>query len=406
MDTLISLGLVLLGLLLGLGLGGLIGVLWSRTRATTDDPVTSRALEQRTADHAVVTESLARLHDQLNDLARERSAWQGQLHQQVQEMRFSTETLRRETQTLSTALRKPQVRGRWGEMHLRRVVELAGLVERCDFSEQVQRDDGRVRPDLVVHLAGGRQVVVDAKVSLDAFLDATGADDEEAREHHLARHARQLRQHIDALGAKAYWRSFEQTPEFVVMFVPAEAFLSAALESEGRLLEHAAERGVVLATPTTLIALLRTVAQGWSHERLTEQAAEVAELGRTLHERLATMGGHLDQLGRSLGRAVDAYNSSVGSLEGRVLVTARQFGDLGVTDAPLEGPRQVTSSPRTLSAPEFAALGEASAPLSTPQVEELVEQDDASTTQLLPGLAEGPSVGPSARATARRVEGA
>ncbi len=355
METWTLVGLLATGLAIGLGLGVLIGLLWSRAQTQSQDHTSTRALEHRVADHAVVTESLARLQDQLNDLARERSAWQGQLHEQVLQMRFSTETLRRETQTLSTALRRPQVRGRWGEMHLRRVVELAGMVDRCDFFEQVRGDDGAIRPDLVVQLAGGRQVVVDAKVSLDAFLDATGTDDAEEHEHHLARHSRQLRQHIDLLASKAYWRSFERTPEFVVMFVPAEAFLSAALESEAGLLEHAAERGVVLATPTTLIALLRTVAQGWSHERLSQQAAEVAALGRDLHERLATMGGHLDKLGRSLGGAVEAYNRSVGSLEGRVLVQARRFSDLGVTESPLESPRQVDSSPRSLSAPEFTA---------------------------------------------------
>lgn len=385
---------LVLGLALGLGLGAVIGVLWVRSRPTGAETEAVGALERRAADHAVVTESLARLQDQLHDLARERTAWQAQLHEQVDDMRRSTETLRRETQTLSTALRKPQVRGRWGELHLRRVVELAGLVDRCDFSEQVQVEEGRLRPDLVVHLAGGRQVVVDAKVPLDAFLDATGSDDDEVRAHHLGRHARQLRQHVDALGHKSYWRSFDSAPEFVVMFVPAEAFLSAALEAEGGLLEYAADRGVVLATPTTLIALLRTVAQGWSHQRLTEQAAEVQALGRDLHERLSTMGGHLDKLGRSLSSSVDAYNRAIGSLEGRVLVQARRFKEMGVLDADLDSPRQVESSTRALSAPEFEVLGDDSAPLATP------EWDD---------LAAGPLPGPTSphgTGAARRVEGA
>jgi DNA recombination protein RmuC len=385
---------LVVGLAIGLALGALIGVLWVRSRPSAVEEQRAHALERRAADHAVVTESLARLQDQLHDLARERSAWQAQLHEQVDAMRHSTETLRRETQTLSTALRKPQVRGRWGELHLRRVVEIAGLVERCDFSEQVQVADGRLRPDLVVHLAGGRHVVVDAKVPLDAFLDATGSDDDEARAHHLGRHARQLRQHVDALGHKSYWRALEQTPEFVVMFVPAEAFLSAALDTEGDLLEYAADRGVVLATPTTLIALLRTVAQGWSHARLTEQAAEVQALGRDLHDRLATMGGHLDRLGRSLSASVEAYNRTVGSLEGRVLVQARRFKDLGVLEADLEAPRQVDASPRALAAPEFEALGDVASPLGTPEAREIVDG------------ARGSSPLPHDKTSARRAEGA
>ncbi len=190
------------------------------------------ALESRAADQAVIREGLDRLADQLKDLHHDRATWQGEFNAQVQGMRMTTESLRRETSSLATALRKPQVRGRWGEMHLRRAVELAGMVDRCDFTEQHQLDDGARRPDLVVHLAGGRQVVVDAKVPLDAFLDATGSDDDEERRAHLARHARQLRTHVDGLAAKAYWKSLPGTPEFVVLFVPAEAFLSAALEAE------------------------------------------------------------------------------------------------------------------------------------------------------------------------------
>ena len=215
------------------------------------------------------------------------------------------------------------------------------MVERCDFSEQVRLEDGARRPDVVVHLAGGREVVVDAKVPLDAYLDATGADDDDQRVAHLARHGRQLRTHIDLLGSKEYWRSLAESPEFVVLFVPAESFLSAALEADPSLIEHAATRQVVLATPTTLIALLRTVAHGWTHEALTDQAAEIHRLGRELHTRLGTLGAHLDQVGRSLNVAVGHFNSAVGSLESRVLVQARRFNDLGVTDAGLPAPRAV-----------------------------------------------------------------
>jgi DNA recombination protein RmuC len=207
-------------------------------------------------------------------------------------------------------------------------------------------------------------------VPLDAFLDATGADDDEEREAHLRRHVRQLRTHVDALGAKAYWRSVEETPEFVVMFVPAEAFLAAALETQGDLLEYAPARQVVLATPTTLIALLRTVAHGWSHETLASQAAEVQRLGREIHERLGTLGGHLDKVGRSLGAAVSSYNAAVGSLEGRVLVTARRFGELGVTNDELAAPRQVEEGPRSLSAPELQVLGDVARPGARPLTDE------------------------------------
>ena len=331
---------LLLGLLLGLGAGAALGYAAGvlRPRApSADDERLGAALDQQ----AVVREGLERLHDQMRDLEHNRVAWQSQLHQQVIDMRSSTDTLRRETQSLSTALRRPQVRGRWGELHLRRAVELAGMVEHCDFTEQARLDDGARRPDVVVHLAGGRSVVVDAKVPLDAYLDATGTDDDEARAAHLARHARQLRTHVDQLSGKGYWRSLPESPEFVVLFVPAESFLSAALETDPSLLEHAALREVVVATPTTLIALLRTVAHGWRHEALTAQAGEIHRLGRELHARLATFGGHLDQVGRSLNSAVGAYNSAVGSLESRVLVQARRFTDLGVLDEPLATPRAV-----------------------------------------------------------------
>lgn len=321
-----------LTLLVGLALGALVGVLWSRSRSTFTEGM---------VDQAEVMQGLDRLSDQMRDLDHQRATWQGQLNQQVLDMRLTAEGLRRETQSLSTALRKPQVRGRWGELHLRRAVELAGLVDRCDFSEQVRLDDGARRPDLVVHLAGGRRVVVDAKVPLDAYLDATSTDDEDARRDHLRRHVAQLRTHVDVLGSKQYWRSLEESPEFVVLFVPAESFLAAALETDAGLIEYAADRQVVLATPTTLIALLRTVAHGWSHEALADQAREIHRLGRELHERLGSMNGHLDQLGRSLNAAVGHYNTAVGSLESRVLVTARRFGDL-------PAPRQVESQVRSV----------------------------------------------------------
>ena len=346
--TLSLLAVLLVGLLLGAALGALL------VRARGADAGGPGGEQPAvTAEAAVVRERLDRLHDQLRDMAQHGVSWQSQLRQQVEDVRHSTDVLRRETSALSTALRKPQVRGRWGELHLRRVVEVAGLVERCDFDEQVSSDDGRVRPDLVVHLAGGKQVVVDAKVPLDAFLDATHAESDEERDAHLARHARQLRQHADALAAKAYWRALPVTPEFVVLFVPGDSFLAAALEAEPGLLEHAAAKQVVLATPTTLIALLRTVAYAWTQQTVADKAREIHDLGRDLHERLSTMSGHLDRLGRSLTAAVSAYNRTVGSLENRVLVSARRFTELGVGGQPVAAPAPVVDAARPLTAAEL-----------------------------------------------------
>jgi len=346
---------LLLVLVVGVLLGAAVGVLWARARGTSTDDTARQAIEARAADHAVVKEGLERLHDQMRDLEQHRISWQSQLRQQVEEVRHSTDTLRRETSALSTALRKPQVRGRWGELHLRRAVEVAGLVSRCDFAEQVsvRNDDGLLRPDLVVNLAGGKSVVVDAKVPLDAFLDATGADSDEERDAHLSRHARQLRQHVDTLGAKAYWRSLPATPEFVVLFVPGESFLSAALEAEPSLLEYAASRQVVLSTPTTLIALLRTVAYAWTQEALADKARDIHTLGRELYDRIGVMGGHLDRLGRALTGAVTSYNKAVGSLETRVLVSARKFAEMEVSGDELSSPAPVTEAARPLTAAEL-----------------------------------------------------
>jgi DNA recombination protein RmuC len=352
---------LLVVLLVGLLLGALVGVLWARARRVqpydAPDRLALQQVESRAAEAAVVRESLDRLHDQLRDMAQHGVSWQSQLKQQVDEVRHSTDTLRRETATLSTALRRPEVRGRWGELHLRRVVELAGLVDRCDFEEQVSvaGGTGLQRPDLVVNLAGGKHVVVDAKVPLDAFLDACSRQDADPEERatHLRRHARQLRAHVDVLAGKGYWRALPSTPEFVVLFVPGESFLSAALEAEPTLIEYAADRKVVLATPSTLIALLRTVAYAWTQQTLADNAREIHQLGRDLYERLATMGGHLDRVGRSLTGAVSAYNRAVGSLENRVLVSARRFDALGVGSADLESPAPVVDVSRPLTAAEL-----------------------------------------------------
>ncbi len=358
LPALLLVGAILLALAVGVVLGHRWGVIQGHLQGRLQvheegregdvaaDGAQRAEIEARSADHAVVREGLERLQDQMRDLEHTRVTWQSQLHEQVEHMRHSTESLRRETSMLAGALRRPTVRGQWGELHLRRSVEVAGLVDRCDFAEQVPLHDGAQRPDVVVHLAGDRQVVIDAKVPLDAFLDATAiegdSDTERAqRQTHLQRHARQVRAHVDHLGTKAYWRSLAATPEFVVLFVPADSFLSVALENDHTLIEYAAARQVVLASPTTLIALLRTVAQGWSQQALTAQAQEIQRLGRDLHHRLGTLNSHLDKAGRSLNSAVEHYNRAMGSLDSRVLVAARRFSDLGVTTDELPAPRSV-----------------------------------------------------------------
>ncbi|MBT0992827.1 DNA recombination protein RmuC [Cellulomonas sp. DKR-3] len=304
-----------------------------------------------------LTRTLDEVRGQLTAVQRSRAESDAALREQVEAMRTVSEGVRTETAQLATALRASQVRGRWGEMQLRRVVEAAGMLAHVDFveQEQVRTDDGLQRPDMVVRLAGGKQVVVDAKVAFLGYLDAVQASDERTRAERLAAHARHVRTHVDQLAAKRYWDQFAPAPEFVVMFVPAEAFLHAALEQDASLWEYAAERNVIVATPTTLLALLRTVAYGWRQDALAANAQAVLDLGKQLHGRLATLGGHLARLGRSLDGAAQAYNQTVGSLETRVLVSARRFADLGVVDAPLETPAAANPQLSAISAPELLA---------------------------------------------------
>jgi DNA recombination protein RmuC len=303
-------------------------------------------------------QSLAKVADQISVVERTRTEAYGALREQVSAMKETSELLRGETRQLVTALRAPQVRGRWGEHQLRRVVEVAGMVEHCDFTEQssVRTPDGDVlRPDLVVHLAGGRHVVVDAKVAIAGYLEAMDARDDTVRAERLKAHARHVKTHIDALAGKQYWEHLEPSPDFVVMFVPAEVFLNAALEEDPGLLEYAFERNVVVATPATLVALLRTVAYSWRQEALAANARDVYALGKELHARLSTMGGHVTTLGKQLKGAVDAYNKTVSSLESRVLVQARRFTDLKVSDDQLASPPQVEVAPRAVQAEELVA---------------------------------------------------
>ena len=304
---------------------------------------------------APLHEVLARYEQRVAELERERLDAYAELRTEVRAVHETSAALRTETKQLVAALRAPQVRGRWGEHQLRRIVEAAGMVEHCDFVEQVSgtTDDGGVRPDLVVRLHGGRSVVVDAKAPLDAYLAAMEARDERTRSERLDAHAKALRAHVDSLSAKSYWRAFDQAPEFVVLFVPADPFLDAALQRDPTLMEHAFSRNVVLATPATLVALLRTVAYAWRQESLTRNALAVHRLGRELYDRLATLGEHVSRLGGALGTAVTAYNKAVGSLEARVLVSARKLAELGISDEALAAPAQVEVAPRQPQALEL-----------------------------------------------------
>ncbi|MFY9913105.1 MAG: DNA recombination protein RmuC [Nocardioidaceae bacterium] len=301
-----------------------------------------------------VRDSLDRLNERINSLEQQGASWQSQLKQQVESVHLSGVELRQQTQALAEALRRPQVRGAWGEMQLRRSLEIAGLTAHCAFEEQVSRatDDGVLRPDVVVRLTGGKQIVVDAKVPLDAFLTATQASPD-SREAELRRHARQVRAHVDSLAAKAYWAQFSPAPEFVVMFLPGEAIFAQALDVDPALIDHAASKGVMLATPTTLIAMLKTVAYAWTQESLADNAREVHLLGRELYDRLGTVGGHLDKLGRSISTVVGSYNQAVGSIETRVLVSARKMRDLQGVEGDLSAPASLTELPRPLTAPEL-----------------------------------------------------
>jgi DNA recombination protein RmuC len=384
--------MVIVALLAGIVIGAVIGYLLARTRlaaATATAEARARAAEEKVtlldrtqqekaellsgqlserfdveALMGPMRDTLTRVEQQLrdSDLARTRS--HAELSQQVEFTRRGAEQLRDAATALTTALRRPEARGRWGELQLRRVVELAGMAAHCDFDEQVAVTSQGVRPDMVVRLAGDKNVVVDSKVPLAAYLEAASVSSESERAERMQAHARHLRTHVDQLGSKAYWKALPSTPEFVILFIPGEAFLAPALEADPALLEYALAKRVHIATPTTLVSMLRTASYAWQQQALSEHARAVFELGRELHDRLAGLGKHFDRLGRSLTSAVGAYNQAVGSLESRVLVTARRLSDLGVVDGSLDGPAAVTETARPLAAAELvtAELDDATGP--------------------------------------------
>jgi DNA recombination protein RmuC len=376
-------------LILGLGVGAAAVYLWARTavtgererrlaledsqehwearlQATTGDVLLrsqTTLLELTETKLAPIKETLQKFESQARALEEKRTREVGAIGERLREVAEGQERLRAETGSLVTALRAPNVRGQWGEMQLRRVVELAGMLDHCDFVTQASTrdsDGALLRPDLVVRLPGGKSIVVDSKVPIQAYLEAVNCADPDEKRTHLANHARQLRDHIVKLGQKRYWRQFDPSPEFVVMFVD-EGLYRAALDHDGSLLETGAEAGVVIASPATLIGLLRAVAYGWQQETVAESAREISELGRELYDRLGTFAGHFAKVGRNLDTAVGAFNQAVSSFQSRLLVTARKFPEHGVTNDELPPLKQIEKRASSVDAPELLALPDADA---------------------------------------------
>lgn len=398
-SVVVALLLTVIGLLVGLGLG----YWWAqRQREQTEPPLTAQALAQRdeqltqaiaardqqllelaqarfreaglgvkgelesrkqAVEHLVspIGETLQKMELKLAQIEKERLASYAQLTEQVRASNLTSESLRQQTTALVTALKTPQARGQWGEMQLRRVMEIAGMLPHCDFDVQVSattRDGVAIRPDAVVRLAGGKSVVVDAKVPLTAYLEAAETQDDQQRAGHLSSHARALRMHVDSLAKKEYWSAFEATPEFVVLFVPGEAFLAPALANDPSLLDDAMGKKVIIATPTTMLATLRSIGYAWQQEALTANARQVFEVGRSLYKRLSTMGTAMTKLGGSLTKAVDHYNSTVGTMEKRVFVDARRMAELGLTHEELATPEPLEAAVRPLTAPELLSIAD------------------------------------------------
>jgi len=278
-------------------------------------------------------DALRRYEQQVKELESKRSSDYGSLENQIKSLLTANQQLQRETGNLVSALRRPEVRGRWGEVTLKRVVELSGMSEHCDFTEQVSvdTDSGRVRPDMIVHLPAGREIVIDSKVSLDAYMDAISVDNQDSNKELIIKHSQQVRKHMKQLSSKTYWDQFNNAPEFVVMFIPGESFLSAALSADHSLIEDGMESRVIIATPTTLIALLRAVAVGWRQEQIAKHAQEIASLGKEIYDRFYPFLQHINKTGESLSQATESFNRMIMSLERRVMVSVKKFKELGAT---------------------------------------------------------------------------
>lgn len=322
---------------------------------------TDLAGRQQAIDELVrpLRESLTKVDAKLQEVDRERASSHAALAEQIKSLTLAQHALQSETGRLARALRSPNVRGQWGELQLRRVLEAAGMLEGHHFEikESVHGDEGRLTPDVVIKLPGGKNVVVDAKVALTAFLDALECEDEAERGLKLRDHARQVKDHVVRLGNKGYWAHFQPAPDIVVMFVPGEALLSAALQADSGLLEFSMSKGVMLASPLTLIALLRAIAYGWQQENIARNAMEISDLGRQLYDRIAKLAEHWEGVGKSLGKAVAAYNGAVGTLESRVLVTARRLKDKGITASEeLPDVDVIDQAPRALGSPALSGL--------------------------------------------------
>jgi DNA recombination protein RmuC len=299
-----------------------------------------------------LSDALKKYDEQIQTMEQSRHKAYGSLEEQLRSLASTHENLQKETSNLVSALRRPEVRGRWGEMQLRRVAELSGMAEHCDFEEQVsvETEQGRLRPDMTVKLPGSRMIVVDSKVSLAAYLEAVASGTDEERKAKLVKHGQQVRQHMVRLSSTEYWRQFSDSPEFVILFIPGESFLSAALDSDPTLIEDGIQKRVIIATPTTFIALLRAIAYGWRQEQVTKNAQQIGMLGKELYDRMSTVAKHFNEMGTAIERSVSSYNRIVGSMESRVLPSIRKFRDLGVT-APdeIQVIEQVDQKTRTLS---------------------------------------------------------
>ena len=298
-----------------------------------------------------IKETLSKTEQQIHDIEKERKESYGALHKHLETMAHTQSSLQDETRKLVNALRRPEVRGQWGEMTLKRLAELAGMVEHCDFfeQEQVRTDEGALRPDMIVRMPDGREIVVDVKTPLDAYISAIEAVDDSERQIHLKRHTQNVKQRINELADKAYWDQFKNAPDFVVLFIPGDQFLSAALDQEPAILENALARQVILATPTSFVALLRAVGYGWRQEQLAENAEHIKTVGEELFGRLQKFTNHLQKLGRSLNSSLKDYNSAVGSFDSRVLPSARKFNEMGISaDKKIEQPNQVETAVRQI----------------------------------------------------------